>query len=131
MSRYFALSWWRCDCIRPTTDSDSISRLLKAFDTVNKTIINNSDYISRLLKPFDTVNKTIMLRKLDRYGFRNDANDFWIVIWVTGRCMWTELPWLYKDYKHCIGLPQGSATSPWLFSLYHVHQLNQQDIRQT
>ena len=67
-------------------------------------------------KAFDTVNHDIMLRKLDRLGFRGNTNDYFRSYLCDGR--------MYVSVNGCdsettnIGLPQGSGSAPWLFSLY-------------
>ena len=70
-------------------------------------------------KAFDTVNKTIILRKLDRYGFRNDMNDF-LNSYLSDRKMYVSVNGSDSTARtsYNIGLPQRSVTSPWLFSLY-------------
>ena len=69
-------------------------------------------------KAFDTVNKTIMLRKLDRYVFRNNMNDF-LNSYLSDRKMYVSMNGSDSTVRTTnIGLPQGSVTSPWLFSLY-------------
>ena len=80
-------------------------------------------------KAFDTVNKTIMLRKLDRYGFRNYVNYF-LNSYLSDRKMYVTVNGSDSTVISTnIGLPQGSVTSPWLFSLYiNGHE---QDIRLT
>ena len=69
-------------------------------------------------KTFDTVNKSIMLRKLDRYGFRNDVNDF-LNSYLSDREMYVQVNGSDSTVRTTnIGLPQGSVTSAWLFSVY-------------
>ena len=69
-------------------------------------------------KAFKTVNKTIIIRKLDRYGFRNEVNDF-LNSYLSDRKMYVNVNGSDSTVRTTnIGLPQGSVTSPWLFSLY-------------
>ena len=59
-----------------------------------------------------------MLRKLDRYGFRNDVNDF-LNSYLSDREMYVQVNGSDSTVRTTnIGLPQGSVTSPWLFSVY-------------
>ena len=59
-----------------------------------------------------------MLRKLDRYGFRNDMNDF-LNSYLSDRKMYVSVNGSDSTVRTTnIGLPQGPVTSPWLFSLY-------------
>ena len=69
-------------------------------------------------KAFDTVNKDIMIRKLQRLGFRGTINKFFLD-YLTDRKMYVDVRGSYSVTKTTnIGLPQGSVSSPWLFSLY-------------
>ena len=70
-------------------------------------------------KAFDTINKTIMLRKLDRYGFRNDVTDF-LNSYLSDRKMYVRVNGSDTTVRttNFIDLPQGSVTSPCLYCLY-------------
>lgn len=69
-------------------------------------------------KAFDTVNKDILLRKLDRLGFRNSMNDFFRS-YLSDRNMYVSVNgYESRTVTTNIGLPQGSVSAPWLFSLY-------------
>ena len=71
-----------------------------------------------LSKAFDTVNRDILVRKLDRMGFRGLTGE-WFKSYLTDRR-------IYVNLNECnsrtatlnIGVPQGSVSAPWLFSLY-------------
>ena len=69
-------------------------------------------------KAFDTVNHDIMLRKLDRLGFRGNTNDYFRS-YLCDRRMCVSVNGCDSETKTMnIGLPQGSVSAPWLFSLY-------------
>ena len=69
-------------------------------------------------KAFDTVNKDIMLKKLHRLGFRDNINKF-IRSYLTDRRMFVSVNNCESTIRTTnIGLPQGSVSAPWLFSLY-------------
>ena len=69
-------------------------------------------------KAFDTVNKNIMLSKLELLGFRGIERD-WFESYLSDRRMYVDVNGSNSQIKTVnIGLPQGAATSPWLFSLY-------------
>lgn len=71
-----------------------------------------------LSKAFDTIPKDIILRKLDRYGFRANVNNF-INSYLTDRKMYVSVNGCDSANSTInIGLPQGSVSAPWLFSLY-------------
>ena len=69
-------------------------------------------------KAFDTVNHDIMLRKLDRLGFRGNTNDYFRS-YLCDRRMYVSVNGCDSETTTMnIGLPQGSVSAPWLFSLY-------------
>ena len=62
-------------------------------------------------KAFDTVNKDIMLLKLDRLGFRNEANAFFDS-YLSDRRMYVSVNGCNSDNRTTnIGLPQRSVCS--------------------
>jgi retron-type reverse transcriptase len=71
-----------------------------------------------LSKVFDTLNHKILLEKLDHYGIRVKANE-WFSSYLKGRRQYIELN---KKRSSClpieIGVPQGSILGPLLFLIY-------------
>ena len=69
-------------------------------------------------KAFDTVNKNIMIQKLEHVGFRGVIAN-WFDSYLSDRRMYVDINGSHSRTRTInIGLPQGSVTSPWLFSLY-------------
>lgn len=69
-------------------------------------------------KAFDTVNHHILLKKLDKYGFRNNSLDFF-ASYLSDRIQTVKFnSSVSNPQKMCFGVPQGSILGPYLFLLY-------------
>lgn len=69
-------------------------------------------------KAFDTVNRDILLRKMDRLGFRGNVNNFFKT-YLTDRSMYVSVNGCDSTTGTVnIGVPQGSVSASWLFTLY-------------
>ena len=103
----------------------------KAYSTV-LALIEITDYIKRLLdernyvisifidfkKAFDTVDHEILLYKLECYGIRALANDFFIS-YLTNRRQYTVINGVNSELRTVsCGVPQGSVLGPLFFLLY-------------
>ena len=95
--------------------------LIEFTDNIRKVLDEGNYAISvfvDLTKAFDTVDHEILLDKMDRYGIRGHANDFF-KSYLKNRKQYTVTNGVesYIDEVKC-GVPQGSVLGPLLFSLY-------------
>ena len=71
-----------------------------------------------LSKAFDTIDHTILINKLQCYGVRGSACN-WFVSYLQNRKQYVEYNKTESDYKEIsCGVPQGSILGPILFILY-------------
>ena len=88
--------------------------VLKEFDNTNYTLAIFLDF----QKAFDTVNHTILLKKLENYGVRDVALQ-WFSSYLSNRKQFTSF---YNEHSKkatsTYSVPQGSILGPLLFNLY-------------
>ena len=69
-------------------------------------------------KAFDTVNHDVLLKKLNHYGIRGIANN-WFCSFLNGRMQFTSINKSQSGKRELkYGVPQGSVLGPLLFMLF-------------
>ena len=95
--------------------------LLQVVDSVHKAIDNKKSVVGvymDLSKASDTINHNILLKKMEFYGIRGPALQ-WFTSYLNNRCQQVKYDNVLSNKENVIcGIPQGSILGPILFLIY-------------
>ena len=99
----------------------TILALIECIDNVRR-LLDEGNYVLGIYidqtKAFDTVDHDILLEKLEHYGIRGHANDFFRS-YLSNRQQFTSINGTNSDTQPVsCGVPQGSVLGPILFLIY-------------
>ena len=105
--------------------------IIKLIDKITTGLDMSLDTIGIFLdlsKAFDTVDHEILLSKLEYYGIRGVALD-WFKSYLSNRHQFVSINGIHSTYdKISCGVPQGSILGPLLFSVYINDFNNSSDV---
>ena len=100
-----------------STNHALLSMTQQIKDTIDKGNIAVGVFVD-FQKAFDTVNHKILLKKLEHYGVRGLANN-WFLSYLSNRQQYVSIGNTESDTRYMFhGVPQGSVLGPLLFLIY-------------